>query len=64
MARERVARILTQKAGDTDKLYALHAPEVECFAKGKARTRYEFGVKTSCQGAPLVGRAQARQGQR
>ncbi len=46
-ARERVARVLTQKAGDTDKLYALHAPEVECIAKGKARTRYEFGVKTS-----------------
>jgi IS5 family transposase len=45
--RERVARVLTQKAGDTDKLYALHAPEVECIAKGKARTRYEFGAKTS-----------------
>lgn len=45
--RERVARILTQKAGNGDKLYALHAPEVECIAKGKARTRYEFGVKTS-----------------
>jgi IS5 family transposase len=47
VARERVAKILTQKAGDTDKLYALHAPEVECIAKGKARTHYEFGVKTS-----------------
>ncbi|GAC1585318.1 MAG: IS5 family transposase [Sphingomicrobium sp.] len=47
VARERVARILAQKPGDTDKLYALHAPEVECIAKGKARTRYEFGVKTS-----------------
>lgn len=47
VVRERVAKILTQKAGSTDKLYALHAPEVECIAKGKARTRYEFGVKTS-----------------
>jgi IS5 family transposase len=47
VARERVARILAQKSGDRDKLYALHAPEVECIAKGKARTRYEFGVKTS-----------------
>src|SRR5579864_2992521 len=47
VARERVARILAQKAGDAEKLYALHAPEVECIAKGKARTRYEFGVKTS-----------------
>ena len=45
--RERIARVLTQKAGDAHKLYALHAPEVECIAKGKARTRYEFGVKTS-----------------
>jgi len=47
IVRERVAKILTQKAGSTDKLYALHAPEVECIAKCKARTRYEFGVKTS-----------------
>lgn len=47
VTRERVAKILTQKAGSTDKLYTLHAPEVECIAKGKARTRYEFGVKTS-----------------
>ena len=47
VTRERVARVLAQQPGDTDKLYALHAPEVECIAKGKARTRYEFGVKTS-----------------
>lgn len=46
-ARERVARILVQRAGDTYKLYAFHAPEVECIAKGKARSRYEFGVNTS-----------------
>ena len=32
---------------DKNKIYALHAPEVECIAKGKARTRYEFCVKTS-----------------
>ena len=30
-----------------DKLYALHAPEVECIGKGKAQARYEFGVKVS-----------------
>jgi IS5 family transposase len=47
VARERTGRILVQRAGDTDKLYAFHAPEVECIAKGKARSRYEFGVKTS-----------------
>src|ERR1700731_2543726 len=30
-----------------NKIYALHAPGVECIAKGNARTRYEFGVKVS-----------------
>ena len=41
-------RILSQKPKDKNKLYALHAPEVECLAKGKARTPYEFGgVKVS-----------------
>ena len=43
----RVARILTQQPRDKGKLYALHAPEVECISKGKARTPYEFGVKVS-----------------
>ncbi len=46
-ALERAERILGQQPGDKDKLYALHAPEVECIGKGKARTRYEFGVKAS-----------------
>ena len=44
---ERTARILTQAPKDKSKLYALHAPEVECISKGKARTPYEFGVKVS-----------------
>jgi len=43
----RVGRILTQTIRGKNKLYALHAPEVECIAKGKARTPYEFGVKVS-----------------
>ena len=43
----RVHRILTQKTKDKNKLYALHAPEVECISKGKARTPYEFGVKVT-----------------
>ncbi|WP_082323923.1 IS5 family transposase [Xanthomonas oryzae] len=42
---ERVQRLLTQRPKDKQKLYALHAPEVECMSKGKARTQYEFGVK-------------------
>lgn len=44
---QRVGRILTQQPKDKNKLYALHAPEVECICKGKATTPYEFGVKVS-----------------
>ncbi len=43
----RVRRILTQQTKDKNKLYVLHAPEVECISKGKARTPYEFGVKVT-----------------
>ncbi len=43
----RAQRILTQKTKDKNKLYAMHAPEVECISKGKARTPYEFGVKVT-----------------
>ena len=45
--RERAERIRTQQPKDKNKLYALHAPEVECIGKGKARKPYEFGVKAS-----------------
>jgi IS5 family transposase len=44
---ERAERIRKQQPKDKNKLYALHAPEVECIGKGKARKPYEFGVKTS-----------------
>lgn len=46
---QRAGRMLTQKTKDKNKnkLYALHAPEVECISKGKARTPYEFGVKVT-----------------
>jgi IS5 family transposase len=46
---ERIGRLLRQRRDDRgrDKIYALHAPEVECIGKGKARTRFEFGVKVS-----------------
>jgi IS5 family transposase len=44
-----VGRLLRQRREDRGrgKIYALHAPEVECIGKGKARTRFEFGVKVS-----------------
>lgn len=44
---ERAERIRTQRTHDKNKLYALHAPEVECISKGKARKPYEFGVKSA-----------------
>jgi IS5 family transposase len=46
---DRIARLLRQRREDRgrEKIYALHAPEVECIGKGKARTRFEFGVKVS-----------------
>lgn len=66
---ERAETILGQQPGDRDKLYAFHAPEVECIGKGKARTRYEFGVKTSiattnetCKGGQFVLGAMALPG--
>ena len=31
--------------GDAPKIYSVHAPEVECIAKGKVHQPYEFGVK-------------------
>ncbi len=44
-----IARLLRQRREDRgrDKLYSLHAPEVECIGKGKAQARFEFGVKVS-----------------
>jgi IS5 family transposase len=46
---DRIARLLRQRREDRgrEKIYALHAPEVECIGKGKARTRFEFGCKVS-----------------
>ena len=40
-------RLLAQRRDSKGKLYSLHAPEVECIAKGKAHKRYEFGCKVS-----------------
>ena len=41
------------------KVYSLHAPEVECIAKGKAHRPYEFGVKVSV--ATAVNRSRGGQ---
>jgi IS5 family transposase len=44
---ERANRIHSQKRNDSNKLYSMQAPEVECIAKGKAHKKYEFGCKVS-----------------
>ena len=40
-------RIHTQERNDKNKVYSVHAPEVECMSKGKVHKPYEFGVKVS-----------------
>ena len=40
-------RIHTQEKHDQQKVYSVHAPEVECIAKGKAHKKYEFGCKVA-----------------
>ncbi|WP_425512148.1 hypothetical protein [Xanthomonas fragariae] len=59
---ERAQQLYTQRPKDKQKLYALHAPEVECIGKGKARQAYEFGVKvgiavTACKGLVVGARS-------
>jgi transposase, IS5 family len=46
---ERIGQLLHQRRHDhgREKIYALHAPEVECIGKGKPRTRFELGCKVS-----------------
>ena len=56
---ERAKRIYQQQRTDSAKLYSMHAPEVECIAKGKVHKRYEFGCKvvlvTTSQSNWIVG---------
>jgi IS5 family transposase len=40
-------KLLGQTKESKNKLYSIHAPEVECISKGKAHKRYEFGCKVS-----------------
>jgi IS5 family transposase len=38
-------KIYQQHRKNKNKIYSVHAPEVECISKGKADIRYEFGCK-------------------
>ena len=40
-------KIFNRRRHDKNKLYSLHAQEVECISKGKAHKKYEFGCKVS-----------------
>ena len=42
---ELAERLLKQQRKSKNKVYSIHAPEVECISKGKAHKRYEFGNK-------------------
>lgn len=38
---------LSQKRGDSNKIYSLHEPHVKCYTKGKDHKKFEFGSKAS-----------------
>ena len=40
-------QVLSQKRGDSNKIYSLHEPNVKCYAKGKEHKKFEFGSKAS-----------------
>jgi IS5 family transposase len=40
-------KVLAQKKADSNKIYSLHEPHVQCISKGKEHKRYEFGSKVS-----------------
>lgn len=44
---QKARRLLEQTRTSKNKLYSIHAPEVECIAKGKVHKKYEFGCKVS-----------------
>jgi len=40
-------QVLAQKKTDSNKIYSLHEPHVQCISKGKEHKKYEFGSKVS-----------------
>ena len=40
-------QVLAQKKTDSNKIYSLHEPHVQCMSKGKEHKKYEFGSKVS-----------------
>ncbi|MGA1562786.1 MAG: IS5 family transposase [Gammaproteobacteria bacterium] len=52
-------KIFEQRPKTKNKIYSVHAPEVQCIAKGKVHKKYEFGnkvsVATTAKGSWIVG---------
>jgi len=42
-----VKSIFNQQKNDSNKIYSVHEPHVECISKGKVHKKYEFGCKAS-----------------
>ena len=40
-------KVLSQKRTESNKIYSLHEPHVNCISKGKDHKKYEFGCKVS-----------------
>ena len=40
-------KVLAQQKTDSNKIYSLHEPHVQCMSKGKEHKKYEFGSKVS-----------------
>jgi hypothetical protein len=40
-------QIIHQKKSDSDKVYSVHEPDVQCISKGMEYKKYEFGCKVS-----------------
>lgn len=52
---EMAEKVFGRSKNEKNKIYSVHAPEVECIAKGKAHKKYEFGCKTSVASTSASG---------
>ncbi|MEO6191001.1 MAG: IS5 family transposase [Saprospiraceae bacterium] len=48
-------KVLQQKRHDSNKIYSLHEPNVQCISKGKQHKKFEFGNKVSIMSTKSTG---------
>jgi IS5 family transposase len=48
-------KVLSQQRKDSNKIYSIHEPEVQCISKGKEHKKYEFGNKVSIATTQTTG---------